>query len=245
MTSIGTKMRMPINAPHDVGAAIVVLGRADDTERSSFRAFPKIKSKAFLGLAALMSSLFLGSISPALALEGDGTFLHGRRVISAPSGASGLCAKYAWACSASGQSHIGQSSLIQLAVSVNTKVNRQTKVIADKTQYGREEYWTLPTAQGGDCEDFALLKKKMLIEYGVAPENLLIATVLDRQMKSHAVLLLRTAKGDVILDNLNKDILPWRKTGYTFLKMQSPKSPRSWLAVLDGGIIRETPTATW
>ena len=221
-----------------------MLGRTGDMSETASQAVHKIKRRLVLGVIAMISATCLNGFSPVFAAGGDGKFLVAQRVVSAPVGASGLCAKYRWACAPSGRARINQRDVISLAATVNTNVNRQTRTIADQTQYGREEYWTLPTARGGDCEDFVLLKKKTLIEHGVASDNLLIATVLDHDLNSHAVLVLRTATGDLILDNLNKNILPWKKTGYTFLKLQNPAAPGSWHAVLAGGIIKESPTAT-
>ncbi|SPH18747.1 hypothetical protein DEA8626_02290 [Defluviimonas aquaemixtae] len=125
-----------------------------------------------------------------------------------------------------------------LARDVNRAVNRKVREVSDLRQYGNDDVWALPTAKGGDCEDFALLKKKELIQRGVAPQNLLIATVLDRRGGPHAVLVLRTSHGDFVLDNLDSRILSWRQTGYTFLRMQDPSNPRRWNAVFSGGLIK-------
>ena len=43
---------------------------------------------------------------------------------------------------------------------------------------------------------------------------------------------------DLVLDNLKNSILPWRKTGYSFLSMQNPSAPHKWDAVLAGGVFR-------
>ena len=134
-------------------------------------------------------------------------------------------------------------TLLRLAATVNTKVNRQTPAVEDLRQYGQEEYWSLPSRRGGDCEDFALLKKKILIsEYGVPGHQLLMATVLDHRLQRHAVLVLRTSRGDFVLDNLDNKIRHWTQTRYTFLKLQNPNSLDKWVAVLAGGIITDRPT---
>jgi predicted transglutaminase-like cysteine proteinase len=84
----------------------------------------------------------------------------------------------------------------------------------------------------------------MLIEQGIAADSLLISTVLDKKLNSHAVLVLRTDKGDMVLDNLTNRIMPWNKTGYTFLKLQNPKSLSRWDAVMAGDVIQDRPTAS-
>jgi predicted transglutaminase-like cysteine proteinase len=244
MIAIGNRTSALMRPRHDVEKAKIIPVRAGCILDGTPQAVLTIKKRLVFGCIAMISFIGLSAFSPAFAGGGDGTFLVAQRAIAAPNGALGLCAKYRWACAPTAQAPMSQSGLMRLAAAVNTKVNRRTRAIADQTQYEREEYWTLPTARGGDCEDFALLKKKTLIEHGVASENLLIATVLDRRLGSHAVLVLRTPKGDVVLDNLNKDIRPWKKTGYTFLKLQNPAAQGRWDAVLAGGIIKERPTAT-
>lgn len=184
------------------------------------------------------SSAYAGAPSSAQAAAAYGKFLIAQRSINAPAGFSGLCAKYGWVCLNPSKSALGDEMIIRISKAVNRQVNRNTRSLSDQDQYGREEYWALPSARGGDCEDFVLLKKKMLIERGVPPQNLLIATVLDRQHNSHAVLVLRTAGGDIVLDNLTWKILRWEDTGYTFLKLQNPTDPQKWDAVLAGGLIK-------
>jgi predicted transglutaminase-like cysteine proteinase len=74
---------------------------------------------------------------------------------------------------------------------------------------------------------------------GVAAERLLIATVLDRRQNPHAVLVLRTDRGDYVLDNLANRMMHWSDTGYTFLRMQNPKAPGQWVAVFAGGVFAD------
>ncbi|MEP2028910.1 MAG: transglutaminase-like cysteine peptidase [Paracoccaceae bacterium] len=199
---------------------------------------------SMLHFALALFVLWAVGLTPAFAGSKHGVFLVGHRTITAPAGFNGLCAKYGWVCARSGQTTIGQNTVLKLAKSVNTHVNRGTRQIDDQKQYGKEEYWTLPSARGGDCEDLVLLKKKMLLERGVASETLLIATVLDRKLNSHAVLVLRTKKGDLVLDSLTNKITTWKQTGYTFLKLQDPRSLSRWQAVLAGGVIKDSPTAS-
>ncbi|MBW4708108.1 transglutaminase-like cysteine peptidase [Roseobacter sp. YSTF-M11] len=189
-------------------------------------------------LAALLSA------SPVQAGSNSAKFLLPQRTISAPAGFAGLCAKYRWVCAPSARSNISEDATLRAAKAINNRVNRQVRQIEDQVQYGREELWTLPTARGGDCEDLVLLKKKLLIEHGIPSENLLIATVLDRKLNSHAVLILRTAGGDLVLDSLTNKIMPWKRTGHTFLKLQNPDALNQWHAVLAGGVIKDRPTAS-
>ena len=151
---------------------------------------------------------------------------------SAPSGAGVLCRTYAWACSVS--SHASSVSTADLAVvdKVNRAINRSVRFLADRRQFRVEESWSLPTERGGDCEDFVLLKKRELIGRGFPAQALLIATALDRQRRGHAVLIVRTHAGDLVLDNVTDGVKKWSDTGYIFLRMQNPASPNRWINVV-------------
>jgi len=61
----------------------------------------------------------------------------------------------------------------------------------------------------------------------------LITVVRDRKGEGHAVLTVRTDKGEFILDNQNPEILAWFDTGYRFVKRQSQSDPNQWVSVGD------------
>lgn len=185
-----------------------------------------------LGLAA---AIVLAPAAAATAGQAP-DFLVPRQAIAAPAGAHAICDRYDWACARGNGPKMSDTDAIRLARIVNSAVNRSTRPVSDRVQYGAEEIWALPSRRGGDCEDLALMKKKALIAEGLAPERLLIATVLDRNRGSHAVLVLRTAAGDYVLDSLVGTIKSWRATGYSFLKMQDPEAPSRWNAIFAGGI---------
>lgn len=157
-------------------------------------------------------------------------FLKSQSVTAPPSGAANLCRTYPWACT-SGSGKIQTFNMQQVA-QINLRVNRQVKEVSDLQQFRTREHWTLPTAYGGDCEDFALLKKQELIKLGFPPQSLLIATVLERNRQGHAVLIVRTSDGDMVLDNLTDRIVPWADTGYIFLRMQDPRAPTRWVSLI-------------
>src|SRR5690606_35324140 len=78
---------------------------------------------------------------------------------------------------------------------VNRYVNRRIRPTTDQELFGVTERWVIPTDQG-DCEDYALLKRKILIERGWPPSSLLMTVVRDELGEGHAVLTARTAQGD-------------------------------------------------
>lgn len=119
-------------------------------------------------------------------------------------------------------------------IRINAHVNTAIEPVTDMDQYGREEVWTYPTSGRGDCEDYVLLKKKLLVEAGLPESALLVTVVRDRQGDGHAVLTVRTDRGDYVLDNETSDIRLWHQTGYRFVKRQSPADPNLWVTVGPG-----------
>lgn len=120
--------------------------------------------------------------------------------------------------------------MVELAA-INRYVNATIEPITDIELYGVSDYWTLPTRGRGDCEDYALQKRKMLIEAGWPASALLITVVRDERMEGHAILTARTQQGDYILDNKNDEIKLWSRTGYRYVMRQSFIDPKSWVAL--------------
>jgi predicted transglutaminase-like cysteine proteinase len=126
-------------------------------------------------------------------------------------------------------------------VRVNQRVNAMVKPMADHEQWGVVEKWDYPDTGYGDCEDYVLLKRRLLIDAGWPRSALLITVVRDRQGDGHAVLTVRTDRGEFILDNQNEDVLPWAKTGYRFVKRQSQSDPNVWVSL---GMPRPEPATS-
>ncbi len=112
---------------------------------------------------------------------------------------------------------------------VNSHVNRTVTPIEDADLYNKPEWWTYPSEQGGDCEDYVLLKRRMLIERGWPAHALLISVVKERNGSGHAVLLVVTDRGEFVLDNKTQRISAWRDTPYTWVKRQSQRHPYVWV----------------
>lgn len=116
---------------------------------------------------------------------------------------------------------------------VNDDVNRRIVPETDLDLYHVEEYWTYPTANRGDCEDIALEKQRELIAKGWDPSALLMTVVREKSGDGHAVLMVRTDRGDVILDNQNSKVLIWNETPYEFVKRQSQADAGKWVGLED------------
>ncbi|MEW6769252.1 MAG: transglutaminase-like cysteine peptidase [Pseudomonadota bacterium] len=116
---------------------------------------------------------------------------------------------------------------------VNRWVNESVKPMTDQEHWGVIEKWSYPTDGYGDCEDYVLLKRKMLIDAGWPREALLITVVRDKKGEGHAVLTVKSDKGEFVLDNQNEDVVAWTETGYRFVKRQSQSDPNVWVSLSD------------
>jgi predicted transglutaminase-like cysteine proteinase len=118
-------------------------------------------------------------------------------------------------------------------VRVNRWVNESIKPVTDMDHWGVVERWSYPDDGKGDCEDYVLLKRRMLMQAGWPREALLITVVRDKKGEGHAVLTVKTDKGEFILDNQAEEILLWSETGYRFVKRQSQGNPNTWVSLGD------------
>lgn len=116
-------------------------------------------------------------------------------------------------------------------VKVNAWVNETIQPITDQEHWGVVERWNYPDDGKGDCEDYVLLKRRMLMQAGWPREALLITVVRDKKGDGHAVLTVKTNRGEFILDNQEGEVLAWNKTGYRFVKRQSQSDPNLWVSL--------------
>ncbi|MGP9814550.1 transglutaminase-like cysteine peptidase [Rhodopseudomonas sp. NSM] len=124
--------------------------------------------------------------------------------------------------------------LLQQLFTINAFANDRVKWTSDLERYGKIERWAMPLDRG-DCEDIVLLKRRMLAQAGWPTGALLITTVEDPKAGNgrHAVLTVRTDRGEFILDNQSPEILFWYETQYRFLSRQSATDPNLWVAFAD------------
>lgn len=114
---------------------------------------------------------------------------------------------------------------------VNGAVNRAIKPMDDQHHYGRPEYWNIPTDGYGDCEDYALTKRRDLLTAGFPAPALRIAVVITQQNERHAVLTVATDRGDYVLDNLTNAIRNWDDTNYQWIERQDPSKAWGWVSL--------------
>jgi predicted transglutaminase-like cysteine proteinase len=118
---------------------------------------------------------------------------------------------------------------------VNQRINRAIRYLSDDAQYGADDYWTLPLEAGGsaagDCKDYVLEKRRALIAAGIPAAQLSIAIVRTTWGEAHAVLLVSTDRGELVMDSLSSRILAWRKAPYQWIERQAPGQQLAWVKI--------------
>ncbi|MBO9557448.1 MAG: transglutaminase-like cysteine peptidase [Caulobacter sp.] len=108
---------------------------------------------------------------------------------------------------------------------INREVNKEVQRADDFDLYGLLEYWSLPRVidgkMYGDCEDYALEKRRRLIAAGVPAQSLSMAVAVTARGESHAVLVVSMEMGDMILDNLTPWATPWQDLNYRWVERQT------------------------
>jgi predicted transglutaminase-like cysteine proteinase len=125
------------------------------------------------------------------------------------------------------------NALWKQLVSVNAAVNAAVKPLSDMEIYGKDEVWAYPDKGVGDCEDYVLEKRRRLNRFGLSLADLLITVVRKPDGEGHAVLTVRTSKGDFILDNLTDKVRLWDETDYRYLKRQAMTNTGRWVSIRD------------
>lgn len=118
---------------------------------------------------------------------------------------------------------------------VNLLVNRSIRPMTDLDAYGVEERWTMPLTDGGpaigDCEDYALEKRRMLLDKGIPDTAMFMAVGVHPHYGRHLVLMVSTDQGDYVLDNMSNWIVKWDQAPYEWRTRQVSAMSREWVSV--------------
>jgi predicted transglutaminase-like cysteine proteinase len=164
-------------------------------------------------LSVLLAAILVATAAPSVALAKS----------NAPLGYQLMCLKTPAECKGGGKVTVeGSTKMMALIRKVNANVNRS---IAPRND-GAVDSWGA-AGSSGDCEDYVLAKRRALIKAGFSPSALRIAYVMTSWGEGHAILVVKTTKGDVVLDNLNGTVRPLSQSGYRIVSM-SGANPRKW-----------------
>ena len=109
----------------------------------------------------------------------------------------------------------------------NATVNRQVRYQSDQLRFRVRDQWQ--TADDtGDCEDIALRKMNGLVAAGWPPAAFSLIIGKTESGESHAALLLRTEKGDFLLDSTQDGVGLWHESGTEWLIRQHPGQKHRW-----------------
>ena len=187
--------------------------------------------KILAGCAALV----LGALAAGSA-SGGSLYIAAGDVTRPPIGWVDFCGRYAPECNTTptaARDVVLSTKAWTDLVRINKWVNGNIKPMTDMEHWGVVERWDYPDDGRGDCEDYVLLKRRMLMESGWPREALLITVVREQNGNGHAVLTVKTDKGEFILDNQNEHILLWSETSYHFVKRQAQTDPNLWVSLGD------------
>jgi predicted transglutaminase-like cysteine proteinase len=193
--------------------------------------FAAVRRLAFSLLTLAASSL---AMPPASSAQESGRFIRVGAPTLTPIGWADFCYRYRSECAGGAttpteiEATPANLGFIDL---INRMVNRDVEPKSDMEHWHVVDRWDLPTDGFGDCEDYALLKRKLLIEAGLPRQALLITIVRDEMDEGHAVLTVRTTRGDLILDNMSERVKLWSRTPYRFVKRQSQEDQNAWVSI--------------
>ncbi len=196
--------------------------------------FSSLVRSAFkgLGLLALGASVYLPLHGVTEAASGEAGYIAvGDRSLT-PYGWADFCSRYKSECDAGASEALDANltpATMKIVKQVNQWVNANIKPMSDMEHWGVVDQWDYPTDGYGDCEDYALLKRRLLMDEGLPRQALLMTVVKDASGEGHAILTVRTNKGEYILDNLNNEMKPWREAHYRFVKRQSQTDQNVWV----------------
>lgn len=175
----------------------------------------------------------------------DDKFIRFGKITKRVAGHVEFCKNFSTACADRSEGYeIVSAKMIPLVRAINDQVNFDILPMTDMDFYQEEELWTYPP-RFGDCEDYALEKRRDLIASGIPASALSLALVYKPKddgngFEGHAVLIVRTEIGDLILDNLTKKLRLPSMTNYDFIKATTFEDSAEWRDISAAGTMKYT-----
>ncbi|MBO9653031.1 transglutaminase-like cysteine peptidase [Agrobacterium sp. SOY23] len=186
-----------------------------------------IAASVTAGMATTASAVQLGGLTHKPATPRPGQFMTTTRSTIAPIAFAKFCEDAADQCI-----RIGDRDTVELTKENRAELQRINYEINTSISYAGErdgeDDWKLNPASG-DCEDFAVTKRQRLLRAGWPSGALRIATARTTEGIGHAVLIVSTSQGDMVLDNRTNVVKPWKAVDLKWIKIQSHENPRVWL----------------
>ena len=181
-------------------------------------------------LPVLMVALAMGAPTEA---AGAGQSAWGRmdslasgRSVVGPAGWLNWCMADMARCAPAGSADPVPATreLLHLLDRVQAQVNDAIRPEAEPQ--GRDLWQT--GAGRGDCEDYALAKQQRLRDLGLPAGATRLATARLRSGELHAVLTVETDRGTLVLDNLQRGVVPMNSLAYDWQRAQGADGTLQW-----------------
>lgn len=114
--------------------------------------------------------------------------------------------------------------LMTLLRDINYRINRHIRYRLDPGK----DVWH-DTGNIGDCDEYVMQKRRVLIEKGLNPAALRVSMVITETDEYHAVLLVKTTRDDLVLDNRKLPVMTVKESGYRWIQ-SSTADPMIWNA---------------
>jgi predicted transglutaminase-like cysteine proteinase len=211
----------------------LVTWRTSESPGCVARSLTRLNKGLRLCLALGLWTSGLALPAGAIDLHRDLAVMSAKKPAVPPLAHARFCLRHPGQCApipAKRSRHISSAKPFSELQRINLLVNRSIEPQRDRMDRGLADRWSLG-GRRGDCEDYALLKRKRLLDLGWSSRDLRIATALTPEGIGDAVLVVRLEGQDLVLDNKTGAIHLWSQTGYRFLKVQSELDPRAWMSV--------------
>lgn len=135
-----------------------------------------------------------------------------------PRGAQNFCKKHPDQCKIKS----GKSGSLETIKQINRHVNSSIRPVNDSG-----DSWDIKQL-AGDCEDYVLEKRRLLLQKGWASKNVQVA-IGTLKGEYHAVLIV---DGRYVLDNLTNQVTTVSTTKVNLFMIQTEEDPKKWRLML-------------
>lgn len=143
-----------------------------------------------------------------------------------------FCMKYPSECKSQTEAKaqpVPKAIRIRELQQVNATVNQAISSV--QLQPSPLKQWTI-FPRMGDCGDYAVTKRHVLLSRGWPSSHLLLAeVVLRRTGVHHLILIAKTRNENVVLDNLRSEVLPLKDIfrDYFMIRIEASDNPVFWI----------------
>ncbi len=192
--------------------------------------------KAHLGQLRASLSLAVALTCGALIVPGHaGTRIETGTSIIPPVGFIGFCVGHPHECALTERGEpVVELTDARLAELARVQADVNWSILPRKMQ---SPMWSYAVDGYGDCNTYALTKRKELVALGWSESALLLAAAYDEQGEGHLVLVVRTTEADLVLDNRLAAVVPWNSLPYRWIEIQSQESPARWVKIVDPRVL--------